>query len=303
MNKKEYLCKICNKNYASASSLWNHNKKFHNNIDNNKMSTSGQLLSTFGQLLSTSGQLLSTKKKLNVLQCKYCNEIFNIRQSRWKHEQNCGYKIKYDENNENIKIENNKFLALYAQTGFTRSQKYEIELLKNNTQIITNTNNSNNNCNNGNINNTINIVKFGTEKLNEILNENEMLKITEFINNSVNESIKCVHFNDKRPEFKNIIIKNLKAKNLQIFDGSNFIIDKKYKNLYELIDNHIYNIQNFINNNKNKFNENHLIKIEKFLQIIEDDTKCTINKIKYNSYYDYKVDDINTLIYNLSNKL
>jgi hypothetical protein len=45
---------------------------------------------------------------------------------------------------------------------------------------------------NSNINNTINIVKFGTEKLSEILNENEMLKITEFINNSVNESIKRV---------------------------------------------------------------------------------------------------------------
>ncbi len=68
-----------------------------------------------------------------------------------------------------------------------------------NNQIITtnntntNTKNSNsNNSNNNNINNTINIVKFGTERLSEILNENEMLKITEFINNSVNESIKRV---------------------------------------------------------------------------------------------------------------
>jgi hypothetical protein len=67
-----------------------------------------------------------------------------------------------------------------------------------------------------------------------------------------------------------------------------------------LIDNHIYNIQTFINNNKNKFNDSHLIRIENFLQLIEDDAKCIINKIKYNSYYDYKVDDINTLIYNLS---
>ncbi len=42
------------------------------------------------------------------------------------------------------------------------------------------------NSNNNNINNTINIVKFGSERLSK----NEMLKITEFINNSVNESIK-----------------------------------------------------------------------------------------------------------------
>ena len=88
---------------------------------------------------------------------------------------------------------------------------------------------------------------------------------------------------------------------MQIFNGNKFIIDKKYNNLYELIDNHIYNIQTFIDNNKNKFNDSQLIRIEKYLKIIEDDAKCTINKIKYDSYYDYKVDDINTLIYNLSN--
>ncbi len=132
-----------------------------------------------------------TNNKIDVLECKYCNEKFKFRQCRWRHEQKC--KIK-----DNIKIENNKLRALCAQAGTIRSQKYEIELLKNNNnQIITtnnntNTKNSNNNNNNNNINNTINIVKFGTEKLSEILNENEMLKITEFINNSVNESIKRV---------------------------------------------------------------------------------------------------------------
>ena len=243
MDKKEYLCKICNKNYASASSLCNHNKKFHNNVQKNN----DQLLSTSGQLLSTSGQLLSTKNKCDVLECKYCNEKFNIRQTRWKHEQKC--KIKDD---EKLKIENTKL-------------KYEIELLKNNSnnnnQIITTNNNNqitttnNKNSNNNNsINNTINIVKFGSERLSEILTDNEMLKITEFINSSVNESIKRVHFNNKRPELKNIRIKNLKdvyllffiekiinkfkikclsilfLKHLEIHNGKKFITDKKYNN-------------------------------------------------------------------------
>lgn len=129
-----------------------------------------------------------------------------------------------------------------------------------------------------------------------------MLQITDKIIFSINESIKRVHFNNKRPEYKNIKIKNLNSKNLQIYDGTNFIIDKKYNNLYELIDKHIYNIQSFINNNKNKFNKNHLIRIEKYLELVENDTKFENNKIKYDSYYDYKVDEINTLIYNLSNK-
>jgi hypothetical protein len=51
-----------------------------------------------------------------------------------------------------------------------------------------------------------------------------MFKITEYINNSINESIKQVHFNDKRPEFRALvpkqdtksILKNIMIKNLSL---------------------------------------------------------------------------------------
>ena len=103
-------------------------------------------------------------------------------------------------------------------------------LQKINKQIINNNNNNNNNSNN--INNGIiinNIVKFGargpkrsshpcgSERLSEILTEAEMMKITKYINLSVNESIKMVHFNNKRPQYKNIRIKNLKDVYLLFF--------------------------------------------------------------------------------------
>lgn len=68
-------------------------------------------------------------------------------------------------------------------------------------------------------------------------------------------------------------------KNLHIFDGNIFIW------LLCIIDNHIYNIYTFISNNKEKFNDLHLIKIEKFLRVIEEDAKYVVNKIKYNNYY------------------
>ena len=279
-----YLCEICNKKYITNSGFWKHNNKYHNNIQKNEH----QVLSSKNQVLSSKNQVLSSKK----YKCRYCDKSYDILQSRWFHEQKC--KIKYDENNEKLKIENTKL-------------KYEIELFKNNNsnQITTTNNNqitTNNNSNNNNNtvnNNTINIIKFGGENLSEILTEAEMMKIIKYINLSVNESIKRVHFNDKRPEFKNIKIKNLKDKHLEIYNGKKFITDKKYNNLYELIDNHIYNIQTFISNNKEKFHDLHLVKIEKFLRLIEEDAKCVINKVKYDSYYDFKVDDINTLIYNL----
>ena len=203
-----YLCEICNKKYITNSVFWKHNNKYHNNIqkcNNNNMSTSCQ---PNVNIMSTSCQPNVNIKTnqyepninlicINALQCKYCNKLYKFRQSKCRHEQKC--KIKYDENNEKLKIENTKL-------------KYEIELFKNNNsnQITTTNNNqitTNNNSNNNNNtvnNNTINIIKFGGENLSEILTEAEMMKIIKYINLSVNESIKMVHFNNKRTQYKQI---------------------------------------------------------------------------------------------------
>ena len=63
-------CLICNKQYKSIQSKWNHMNKYHNNSSNiNK----------------------PINKKINTINnnCKYCNKILSDRKSRWKHEQTC----------------------------------------------------------------------------------------------------------------------------------------------------------------------------------------------------------------------
>ena len=292
-----YLCEICNKKYITNSGFWKHNNKYHNNIQKNNLLNITQKSSLFTQkssLFTQKSSLFTQNSSLNKLECIYCNKILSRIDNLKRHEDKC-------------KNKKNEIDKLRTQVTILEPlvQKYEIELLNNNNQITTTNNNqitTNNNSNNNNNtvnNNTINIIKFGGENLSEILTEAEMMKIIKYINLSVNESIKMVHFNNKRPQYKNIKIKNLKDNHLEIHNGKKFITDKKYNNLYELIDNHIYNIQTFITNNKEKFHDLHLVKIEKFLRLIEEDAKCVINKVKYDSYYDFKVDDINTLIYNL----
>ena len=158
-----YLCEICNKKYITNSGFWKHNNKYHNNIQNNNnqvLSSNNQVLSSNNQVLSINNQVLSSKK----YKCRYCDKSYDILQSRWFHEQKC--KIKDDENNDKLKIENNKLRALCAQVETFWSQKYEIKLLKNNSNKITTNNNqnittNNNNSNNNNTINNINIIKFG----------------------------------------------------------------------------------------------------------------------------------------------
>jgi hypothetical protein len=292
-----HLCNICNKKYITNSGFWKHNTKYHNNIQNNNDKIIPQQSSTIPQNI-----LLNS----NNLECKYCKKIFTRIDNVKRHEQKC--KIKYDSTESDIihtPLVDNKINKLQTQSD----QKYE---LKNNqplkrrhgplgrdNQIISKNSNNNtiNNINfdaqeleklneneNENVNEKLN--ENENENVNEKLNENENVNenvnvnVNENVNmnDSVNESVKKrVYFNNKRPEFKNIMIKNLKDRNLQIFDDNEIIVNKKHKKLYELINNHIYNIHTIINNNKNKFDENDLIRFIKFLKLLEDDIKYIIN--------------------------
>ena len=109
--------------------------------------------------------------------------------------------------------------------------------------------------NNGTINNTVNIVKFGTEELNKILTQCEILKILNKKMCSLEESIKMIHFNDARPEFRNIYITNLKDQYAYIYDGNKFIAVLKSDILETLVDNHIENIEYSADEYKEKLNE------------------------------------------------
>ena len=82
---KQYRCNICNKHYASNSSLCNHNKKFHN--DNSKRNVSIR------------------KQNVNISECKknicvYCNKLFACKQSKWKHAKTCKFINKINEQTE-----------------------------------------------------------------------------------------------------------------------------------------------------------------------------------------------------------
>lgn len=84
----DYICKICNINYASKQSLCNHSQKFHKNNTCNNPSING--------------------KKII---CKYCHKNFSFNQNRWRHEKICKKNINIINNNvinnDNRHITNN----------------------------------------------------------------------------------------------------------------------------------------------------------------------------------------------------
>ena len=298
-----FKCNICSKLYSSYKSLWNHNKKFHkNDVTGNVTNVTGNVTDVTGNVTEnvtgnvTENVTGNTIIKLNI--CKYCNKEFKNRQNKWEHQNKYCKKNKKDNNKiaklekENIKIKNTlnqllKMCKIHPKT-----------LQKINNQLV----NSNNSINNGTINN-VNIVKFGTEDLNKILTQSEILKILNRKMCSLEESIKMIHFNDLRPEFKNIYITNLKDQYAYTYDGNKFIAVLKSDILEELVDNHFENIEYSADEYKEKLGKNTIDVLDKFIEKMNnDDDEFIDNEHKkiYPNFRNYHINQIRMMIYNMS---
>jgi hypothetical protein len=298
INSRLYSCKVCNKDYSSYKSLWNHNKKFHSNIKTNN----NENITNYNENITNNNENITNNigKKFN---CKYCCKQFNYNQNKWDHEKNyCKNKTNNNEI-ENLKNTINEMKKQFSLILKEKGKMHHKTLQKINNQLnnTTNSNNSNNtnNINNGNIiNNTF--VKFGELEYQKVLNNSQIKQYQ-----SLEESIKQIHFNEELPEYSNIFITNMKDDLAYIFNGKQFISVRKNEMIHELIDIHTKEINLSLEKNKNKLNEKYVIRLEKFLDMLNDDeTQFTdINNERiYPSYKAYKTNSLKLLIYNESDK-
>jgi hypothetical protein len=134
-----HTCKICNKQYSSNSSLWNHTSKFHksekdyhdNPFDNPHNPS----------IILHNNSSKNEIETVKTYDCKMCKKQFKYFQNRWRHEKICDKKI------QEIIGKNN-----------------------NNIQNTNNINNTTNNINNGTINNII-INNFNEDNIKYISND------------------------------------------------------------------------------------------------------------------------------------
>jgi hypothetical protein len=296
----DFHCKTCKKYYSSYQSLWIHNKKFHNKIT----LTSSKLPQESSKLPQESSKLPQELIENNLI-CIYCNKHYSRLDNIKRHYNTCKKNINNDKNKTEII---DKKLEEFKNTILDIIQKnckiHPKTLQKINKQLINN--NSNNTTNNGTINNGTVInntyVKFGNEQLASLLTHKDMLKIINKQCLCIEESIKTVHFNKSLPEYNNIFITNMKDTIAYIFDGSRFILTTKDEVINNLYNNHLENIEQFLD--EAEIPENKYTKITKFLDVLNDDDKSFIdganNNKKYSNYKAYKLIAIKNLIYNES---
>ena len=313
-DKPLFNCNICIKTYSSKSSLCNHNKKFHN-IINNKC------------LKKTEENCNSTEKspKSQIYDCRFCNKKYNNKNSRWSHEQKCKNIIKETNELEKMKEETKqKELILQIKKEEKEILKLKLKLEKSNkidninlkklNKILMERNNKIKNINSHNtINNTqtinnFQLIGFGKEEVFETLTNRDKKLIIDARYNSLDKLIEIVHCG-KYNQFKNIIITNMKDNYMYKYDDKlgHFILSTKSDVLNSLIDYRLDDLEIIYNDllEKNKLDETTKNIIEKFINKINYiDTKYTdYDGKEHENYKQYKINEIKVLLFNNQDKI
>ena len=280
------ICKLCNKEYKNKSGLWKHNNKKHPNNISPKSSESNPTV------------IQKSSESNPIINCRYCSKFFKYKQGKWKHEQKCDKKNSPDKIIQGLQDKMEE-LQLQLSSVLKHAKIHPKTLQKINKNLI-NGNNNNNTINNGTINN-IQLVKFGSEDFSSILTEKEIKKILSYRFKALEESIRYVHFNDAKPEYRNIYITNLRDNLAYVYNGNRFEAVPKHSVISELIDQHITNIEVSLEDYKHKLPERTVSILDKLIEKLQDnETKMfdEVNNKEYKNYKLYKMNEVKLMIYN-----
>ena len=226
-----FFCEICNKDYKSYQSLWNHNKIKHSKL------------------------CLKISNKECKFICDLCNKKFTRNDN-----------LKYHKNNT-CKIKNNEINKINILEDKIEQLENKINNISNNT--LNNISNNNSNVNNGTVNIYIN--KTGTENVlelndtekNEIFNKelSGIVSFIKFIN--FNERLPNNHsFCTKSLEGKYLLSYNTEEEKIES-------VRKKYF-YHELLNNSVEKMEILYKSCKNNFSKEKQLKVESTIQSLKE---------------------------------
>jgi hypothetical protein len=300
----DYVCNICNKIYKNKSGIWKHNNKYHK--DSCKLNVNHNSKSPPDNSKSPPD---NSKSNFNNLSCKYCNKKFTRIDNLTRHiNSRCSKK---QENNleDTIKKQTDELnqlkLLMFEQSTQLKSIISELinknckvhhkTLQKINKQLNGDHNTINENINKGTINNTYNIIGLGHENLTDVFSKKEKLNILKYRFNSLPQLVEYAHFNDKYPQFKNILITNTQNNLAYKYDTKKkqFVAVNKDELLEDIVDERMCDINSFY---------------EELEEELDTKTKEILDKVKDKiesdpAYKELKKQDIKLIIYNNRKKV
>jgi hypothetical protein len=302
IDKEVYVCEICNKSYKNRDGIWKHNKKYHGNNNSKILQKPPKIETTTPETSNTTPSILSTN--LNNLSCKYCNKTFSRIDNLNRH---INFRCKAKINKDSLLNENNKLkLIIEKQSEEMKEVKSVLtDLLNKNCKVHPKTlqkinkqlnlNGDHNTINNGTVNNTYNLIALGHENLTNVFSRKEKMAILKYRYCSLPHMVEYTHFNDKYPQFKNILITNTQNTLAYKFDNKKKQIITVDKNdlLEDIIDERMCDLSSFYDELENDLDE----KTKEIIEIVKE-------KIDSDpAYKELKKKDIKLIIYNNRKKV
>lgn len=212
----------------------------------------------------------SNSKDSNKSMCEFCAKEFNSRSSKSRHiKYFC--KVKKEKDNDKKEIEElKKQLAILQKQSHANNNHFDI----------------------GNIQNNIigqqNVFILNHKDTDyDFLTDKDYLKCIADNNHCVKKLIETVHFNPKKPENMNIYISSHKGKHILVYRDDTWQIHDKNKEIDNLYEMNEISLENWYDENKEKFPD----KVKSFERYLKnkDDDDTLIRSIK---------DEIIRMLYN-----
>ena len=289
----EYECKICeyktsilthyNKHLNTKKHKKNEEKYGVKPIDQVKIEQKTDKKRTFGEKKgqkTDSKRTFSSKKVINV--CKYCEKEFSSRQTLLRHEK------KYCKQKEDLttKLDIQAEIIERLEEEKREYKKEKEKLYKQIEELIKKAGNTTIHHGSTITNNTINLNSYGKEDLSHITDSFK----TQLIKGPfgmIPKMIEAVHFNDKKPENKNISLSNMNGKYISVYKDGKWMYCNKNEVMDELMETNYYILDSHFEDNEEELNKTQKKRYEKFQDKygkgdLEKETKDDINLIFLN---------------------
>lgn len=230
-------------------------------------------------------------------ECTYCFKMFSRKDNMMRHYKTCKNKSSTDLKlrEENILLQK-QIIKITDKMNDLKKQllHYMNKNCKVHPKTLVKINKQLNNCNNNIITNNYNIIQLGKEELSQIFSNKEKLDVLNKGFESLDFLVSYTHFNDKYPQFKNILITNTQNDLAYKYNEATLQFDavKKDELLEEIVSERMYNINEFL---------------DEFNKCLSSKTKgiiaSFINNMKNKNYEEWKKKNIKLIIYNNRKKV
>lgn len=267
-----YTCDFCN---VSTNLKANHNRhlltnKHYKNVKKNgdnmeKSNKMSQKEPKRAEMSQKEPETLTTE-----LSCEYCGEKFRTKANKRRHEK---YRCKSND------ARFSRFIEM-QQKMLENSEKEKKELYKQIEKLIDKAGNTTINTHNTqNTQNNINLNGYGKEDLSHITDSLKTQLLAKPYG-AIPKMIEHIHFNDKKPENKNISLPNKKDNKIKVFSGNKWIYRIKDEIINDLVDGKYFLLDCHYEENCNKLSKATQDNFEQFQSHYDDEDNQFIANLK-----------------------